>query len=58
MSTAKRCLVCRESIAEDAEPHCSTQRKSGGLVCPHCTALIRKGNTDALRKLADSAEVF
>ena len=58
MSGVKRCLVCRESIAEDAEPYCSTQKKSGGKVCPHCTSLIRKGNVDALRKLADSAEVF
>jgi len=54
----KRCLICKISVAPDAEPYCSTQKKSGGLVCPNCTALIRKGNTDALRKLAESGSVW
>jgi len=55
---AKRCLICREPIAAEAERYCATRRKDGGLVCPDCLVLVRKGNTVAFDKLANSSAVW
>ena len=48
------CLVCRRMIDKDEESSCATRQTDGGLVCPKCTKKVRKGNTDALRALAES----
>lgn len=52
------CLVCRRMIDKDEESSCATRQTDGGLVCPKCTKKVRKGNTDALRALAESSMVW
>lgn len=56
--TKKRCLVCRREVEPDDEKFCATRKTDGGLVCPECTELVRKGHTDTLSKLANSATVW
>ncbi len=52
------CLICNRDIEEDERPYCAIRKLDMGLVRPKCQELVKRGNRDALDKLANSRRLF